>query len=116
MTGLQRGQYPAALFWPGTDEPETRDNPRLRPCPWPPCHAAPGQDCTTTIRGRRKPLTGYHEARTIPTEENTMPDQPKIPPARWSLWDTHPVPAQPMTEDADRSENDETPGTEDHGV
>ncbi|WP_027934556.1 zinc finger domain-containing protein [Amycolatopsis thermoflava] len=75
MTRARRGQYPAALFWtrPGSsnDEPETRDNPRLRPCPWEPCHAAPGQDCTTTIRGRRKPLKGYHAARRTTTKETT---------------------------------------------
>ncbi|WP_435070437.1 zinc finger domain-containing protein [Amycolatopsis thermoflava] len=73
MTGLQRGQYPAALFWPGVGpgEPETRDNPRLRRCPWEPCRAAPGQDCTTTIRGRRKPLKGYHAARRTTTKGTT---------------------------------------------
>ncbi|WP_435582893.1 zinc finger domain-containing protein [Amycolatopsis thermoflava] len=76
MTGPRRGQYPAALFWNATtaeqDQAEARDNPRLRPCPWPPCRAAAGQPCTTTIaRGRRKPLRGYHEARTTPIEETT---------------------------------------------
>lgn len=69
MTGPRRGQYPAALFWTGQagDEPETRDNPRLRACPWPPCRATPGRDCTD-VRGR--PIHGYHDARQA-LEETT---------------------------------------------
>jgi hypothetical protein len=62
----RRGQYPAALFWNGhqDDQPETRDNPRLRRCPWPRCRANVGQPCTTQVRGRRVPISGYHDART----------------------------------------------------
>lgn len=76
-TGKRRGQAPtgmapAALFWNGRaadeDQAATRDNPKLRRCPWQPCGALPGQPCTTAGRGRRKPISGYHDARTH-TEE-----------------------------------------------
>lgn len=47
---------------------EVRDNPRLRPCPWPPCSAAPGKPCTVRTRhGGRRALTHYHDARTETT-------------------------------------------------
>lgn len=79
MTRRQRGQaptgmQPSALFWTrdGDEQPDTPDNPRLRPCPWPPCRALAGQPCTvTTGRGRRKPITGYHSARTVQTGDQT---------------------------------------------
>ncbi|MBK1785120.1 zinc finger domain-containing protein [Prauserella cavernicola] len=67
------GMAPAALFWNGqaanADKAETRDNPRLRHCPWPPCGAGPNQPCTVQAsRGRRRPMTGYHDARQPPRE------------------------------------------------
>ncbi|WP_146240146.1 zinc finger domain-containing protein [Prauserella flavalba] len=77
-TRKQRGQAPtgmapAALFWNRTgadqDQAATRDNPKLRRCPHEPCRALPGQPCTVhTGRGRRRPMRGYHPARTQPEE------------------------------------------------
>lgn len=65
------GMAPAALFWNGQadDRAETRDNPKLRRCKWPPCRANPGQPCTFIRNGRRVPMAGYHDARTeTPTQ------------------------------------------------
>lgn len=42
--------------------PELATSPLLRDCPA--CHAAPRQRCTRPARGGRKPLKGYHPART----------------------------------------------------
>lgn len=60
-----------ALLWTDTRDGvqlgEVRDNPRLRPCPWPPCSAPPGKPCTVRTRHGRRTLNRYHDARTETT-------------------------------------------------
>lgn len=66
---MPRGTRPEGLFWqPGRPdgEPELDDNPLVRACPFPPCHARAGEPCTA--RGGRKRLVGYHDARHKPEE------------------------------------------------
>lgn len=57
-----------ALLWDDTPSGdvqlgEVRDNPRTRSCSW--CHARPGEPCVSRTRhDRRRPISGYHDART----------------------------------------------------
>lgn len=67
-----RGQRRDGLFWQAADanvdaEPEARDNPRDRTCPYEPCHAKPGHPCTS--RAGRLELRDYHPARKEPADD-----------------------------------------------
>lgn len=52
-----------------TQPAEIVDNPRSRDCTA--CHAHPGDPCTRAGRGGRKPIRGYHTARTQPSTQET---------------------------------------------
>lgn len=61
------GRSRDGLFWNPSTDAEITDNPRGRPCPWPPCRAGANEPCTVRRRGRAVPMTTYHDARKEPT-------------------------------------------------